>query len=58
MAAATRPPGRDHDRGLSELSLSRSDGADEPDATAVHGIVVGCLACSPFWLALLALTLR
>ena len=58
MTFATPPPG-----GASGVASPRGDqrasaATDELPDRAVHGIFVGCAACAPFWLALLALTFR
>ncbi len=41
-------------RGGQRASAATDDTLDR----AVHGILVGCAACVPFWLALLVLTFR
>lgn len=36
----------------------RPGGPGSADVTAIHGILIGCVTSAPFWLALLAFTLR
>ncbi len=58
MTFATPPPSGTHGvaspRGGQRASAATDDTLDR----AVHGILVGCAACVPFWLALLVLTFR
>ena len=58
MTFATPPPLPRGEFGAVAPCGREAASADGPTNGAVHGILVGCLACAPFWTALLVATLR
>jgi hypothetical protein len=57
MTFATPPPG-ERSGATGARGGERAVAAEASSDRALHGILVGCVACAPFWLALLVLTLR